>query len=311
MVPGRRHLPAESHAVVAGSPIACCDGEMRACAWVLCLVAGCAALDRPDARDPAAQLVVGDARDGGPRDELIVASYNVHGVSADEIARAVEAHPHLRAADILFLQEVEADPGELAVRLGRDVAYAPGYQLGADGSHGVAIASRLPLRDPDVIELPRIDVLVNSARRIALRATVDAGGRALLLYCVHLDNRINPADRRAQLRPVLDDAALTPEMPAIVAGDMNTSPFCWVGHLLPVPCGVQGGRLERMVRARGFDTPVIGSGATSQWIGMRLDAIYTRHLTVGAYGVDDDLRVSDHMPLWAAIATPRRLAHRR
>ena len=79
---------------------------------------------------------------------------------------------------------------------------------------------------------------------------------------------------------------------------MNTSPFVWLGHLLPVPAGVQDDRLERAVRAAGLDTPVAGSSATSQWLNMRLDAIYTRGVHALDHGVRQDVRISDHLPLW-------------
>ena len=60
-------------------------------------------------------------------------------------------------------------------------------------------------------------------------------------------------------------------------------------------------RLEAYVRTRGFNTPVTDVGATSQWMSMRLDAIYTRGLRVVERGVEDGVRASDHLPLWAEV----------
>lgn len=264
------------------------------------LASGCVALNRVDARDPR-PVTVNRPHAAAPAAELTVATYNVHGASIAELIAAFERHEHLRNADVVFVQELESDPRALASALDRSVAYAPGYQRSHDGTHGVAIVSLSPLRDVRVIELPRYHTVVNSARRIALRATVDVGDGELHVYSVHLDNRINPADRSRQLAPVLADARRL-QAPVIIGGDMNTSPFCWLGHLLPVPCGRQDDCVERTVRAHGFDTPVTASGATSKWIGMRLDALYTRGLTPAAYGVHDDARISDHLPLWAAFA---------
>ena len=87
----------------------------------------------------------------------------------------------------------------------------------------------------------------------------------------------------------------------VIAGDMNTSPFLWIGHLVPVPAGTQDDRLERAVRAAGLDTPVASSAATSQWLNMRLDAIYTRGLAPGRFGVEQTVRISDHLPLWLDV----------
>ncbi|HEY8146485.1 MAG TPA: endonuclease/exonuclease/phosphatase family protein [Kofleriaceae bacterium] len=276
-------------------------------ALVLVALTGCAALNRADPADtsvlhrnrpPAA------ARDDG---QILVVSYNVHMESAAGIARGL-AGPWLRRADVVFLQEIESHAGEhqsragqVAERLGMSYAYAPGYGLGSGGSHGVAILSRWPLADLELIELPREGVVFNSARRVALGATVAYPGRPLRVYSVHLDNRINPSDRRRQLAPVLAAAAARRDAPVIIAGDMNTSPFCWLGHVVPLPCGRQGDRLEALVRERGFDAPATGSGPTSKWLGMRLDAVYARGIAARRVGVERRVQLSDHLPLWVVF----------
>ena len=276
---------------------------MRSAIALLGLVAGCAALNRAE---PADATVRHQNRPPAGRDDgqLLVVTYNVHMETAARIAGGLSG-PWLRRADVILLQEIESHDreglsraGQLAARLGMSYAYAPGYGLRAGGSHGVAILSRWPLGDLELIELPREQVVVNSARRVALGATVAYPGRAVRVYSVHLDNRINPSDRRRQLAPVLA-AAARGELPVIVAGDMNTSPFCWIGHLVPVPCGRQDDRLEALVRARGFDLPARGSGPTSPWLSMRLDALYARGIAARRVGVDRRVRVSDHLPLWA------------
>jgi endonuclease/exonuclease/phosphatase family metal-dependent hydrolase len=242
---------------------------------------------------------------GDAHGTLRVATYNVHGESAKNILRGIRGDLRLRRADILFLQEIEVDhedsPRKLAELLDRSYVYAPGYKVGENGSHGVAIISRFALSDPEVIELPRQQVVFNSARRVAIAVTIHLDAQPVRIFSVHLDNRLNPADRAAQLAPVLAAATRTATVPAIIAGDMNTSPFCWIGHVVPIPCGIQDNRLEAAVRARGFETPVRDSGATSKWLAMRLDAIYTRHLDVADFGVSDVVRVSDHLPLWADV----------
>lgn len=279
----------------------------RALALLALASISCAALNR---HDPASTRLEAQnrPRPGPAAPRLRVATYNVHQESAAHIRRAIEGNPELRRADVIFFEEIESHAGEvssraaaLAAMLGRSYAYAPGYGLNRGGSHGVAIVSRFPLRDARVIELPRRFVVFNSARRVAIGATIEVAGRPVRLYAVHLDNRINPSDRTEQLAPVLADARRHPGMPAIIGGDMNTSPFCWIGHVVPVPCGLQDSRLERYVRSRGFDTPVTASGATSKWLAMRLDALYTRGLEVTDFGVDDVVRVSDHLPLWADV----------
>ena len=273
------------------------------------LLFACAQINRADPVEPGLQAHHHPGARQAARGELRVATYNVHGESAREIFTALERSRQLADLDVLFLQEIERDaedtPRALAALLGMSVVYAPGYGLGPRGSHGVAVLSRFALRRSYVIELPRKHVVFNSARRVALATTVRVDGHAVRLYSVHLDNRINPSERRAQLAPVLADARRAPAAPAIIAGDMNTSPFCWLGHVVPVPCGLQDDRLERAVRASGFDTPVRESGGTIKWLAMRLDAIYTRHVDIVAFGVGDDVRASDHLPLWADIRVGR------
>jgi len=234
-----------------------------------------------------------------------LATWNVNSLGAR--LERVESWLAEVEPDVLCLQETkladDAFPSLTFSALGYDSVHH-----GQGRWNGVAILSRFALRDPHVIELPRYQVVFNSARRVAVAATIQLDGRPVRLYSVHLDNRINPADRSAQLAPVLADAREAPGVPAIIAGDMNTSPVCWIGHVVPIPCGVQDNRLEAAVRSHGFQTPVRASGATSKWLAMRLDAIYTRHLDVADFGVDDVVRVSDHLPLWADVHVPPRVA---
>jgi len=265
-------------------------------------LAACAALNHAPPRDRSPELHLDRAdTPPPPPSALRVVTYNVHGVDGDTIARAVRADPTLAGADVILMQEVASfGPCSAAcaagAQLGFASVYAPGHQQDG-GTSGVAILSRWSLRDPQIIELPYQAAVMNAARRIALGATLDSAGGPVRLIAVHLENRINPAARVAQLQPALDHARGF-DGAVIIGGDMNTSPFVWVGHLFPVPAGVQDDRLERAVRAAGLDTPVATSAATSQWLNMRLDAIYTRGLTATAHGVRQTVRISDHLPLW-------------
>ena len=274
----------------------------------LCLAA-CAQVNRPDPQDQTISVGHAVHAPKAAHGRLRIATYNVHMESAQEILRGIRADRELESADILFLQEIEATsehtPQRLAELLGYDYAYAPGYGVGDGGSHGIAIVSRVSLHALKLIELPRHDVVFNSARRVALAATILLAEPPIRIYNVHLDNRLNPKDRAAQLRPVLADAQRLGATPALIGGDMNTSPFCWIGHVVPLPCGLQDDRIESSVRKSGFDTPVTKSGGTHKVFAMRLDAIYTRALSVTAFGVADDARISDHLPLWADIEHPR------
>jgi len=274
-------------------------------------------------------VVVGCSNHGVPRDvsieatflkdtqvtslprQLRVMTFNVHMEPGAKIARALRSDPALAAADVIFLQEVERDERrptmcsgacDLGRELGYHVVFAPGHAV-SNGSHGVAVLSRAPITSAQVIELPYFNVHVNSGRRVALAATIDVDGTPVTVYAVHLDNRLDVRDRRAQMIPVLIHAARQ-DTPIIMGGDFNTSHFTWLFHLIPIPTTTQDNYLEELMRAHGFDTPVTESGPTHSVLAMRLDAIYTRGFTTTKFAVSDAQRVSDHLALWAQMQLP-------
>jgi endonuclease/exonuclease/phosphatase family metal-dependent hydrolase len=104
------------------------------------------------------------------------------------------------------------------------------------------------------------------------------------------------------MKPILAHAAQH-GMPIVMAGDFNTNPFTWIDHWLPIPTNTQDERLEELVRAHGFDTPVAASGATHRYVGMKLDAIYTRGFWTNRFDTDRVDDVSDHLALWALMTT--------
>lgn len=274
---------------------------------VLTSLAG-ACSQHPNPTSMAVQTVMAPSRTAAtaPGTPLRVATYNIHHIDGARLKKALASDPDLASAQVVFLQEVvqprdrESSACVVARSEGWSCAFAPGHGL-RGGSLGVAILSRRPLADLEIIELPYFNVRFNSGRRVALGATIEVDGTPVRLYSVHLDNRLNPGERARQLAPVMDAAAGW-SGPVLVAGDMNTTPFSWVGHVVPVPAGTQDNKLERFVRSRGFETPVTHSGPTHEWMSMRLDAIYTRGLRVDEFHVEQGVRDSDHLPLWADVS---------
>ncbi|HEY1547794.1 MAG TPA: endonuclease/exonuclease/phosphatase family protein [Kofleriaceae bacterium] len=280
---------------------------------IVAVLAGCARL--PDPRDPRVE-VVDSATAIAPDRELRFVELNTHGQPGEIIADAIEHDPMLRDADVLVLTEIHrADEVGcsaacvVARTLGYASVYAPGHAEPAEhgghdggyGDGGVAILARAQIDAPRVIELPEFNIHVARERRIGLTATlVRAGASPIAVYAIHLENRLTPRERQHQLQPILDDASAR-EMPVIIAGDVNTSPFSWLAHVFPIPTGTQGAKLERFVRAHGFDTPVTASGATSRFLQMRVDAIYTRGMTTHSYAVAEAEDVSDHLALVARL----------
>jgi endonuclease/exonuclease/phosphatase family metal-dependent hydrolase len=240
--------------------------------------------------------------------QLRVVTFNVHGQTAAHIASALASDRNLRDADVIVMEEIHRDESQLtacsgACGLGKELGfysiYAPGHAVG-NGSDGVAIVARAPITSAQVIELPFFNVHANSGRRVALAATIALDGKPLTIYAVHLDNRLSVHDRKKQLTPVLEHARrqLTP---VIIAGDFNTSPFTWIAHVIPILTNTQDDRLEELVKKYGFATPVAGSGATSRFLGMKLDAIYTRGFATADFSTSNARDISDHMALWATM----------
>jgi endonuclease/exonuclease/phosphatase family metal-dependent hydrolase len=251
-----------------------------------------------------------------PSGDLRVVTFNVHRETPDRVIRGIVNDPALRDADVFILEEVHrvessrkpSDAGlatrcspacSLGKQLGFYAVYAPGHVQG-DGTDGVAIVSRVPITNPQVIELPYFNVVFNSGRRVALAATVEIKGEPITVYAVHLDNRIGVGDRRAQMLPVLRHAAKQ-TTPVIIAGDFNTSPMTWIGGVIPIPTGTQDNHFERLVRSHGFATPVKDSGRTHRYFWMKLDGIYTRGFDTLAYSTAKAQKVSDHLALWATM----------
>ena len=138
---------------------------------------------------------------------------------------------------------------------------------------------------------------LDQARREHPCARIETSGEAVGNVATMMGYKLAVIDDRADFA----NTTRFPDAETVIAGDMNTSPFVWLTGVIPVPAGVQDDRLEKFVRARGYATPVTDSGPTSQWLGMRLDALYTKGVEVRAQSV----RASDHMPLWAEIVLAR------
>jgi endonuclease/exonuclease/phosphatase family metal-dependent hydrolase len=268
------------------------------------LLAGC--FNHVSPADPSVESTFPTAAPRPLHHPLHVVTFNTHMIPGERIAYAILADRALRDADLIVLEEVHREgPGcsgacEVARELGMYAAYAPGHVNGK-GTDGVAILSRTPISNTEVIELPGYNVVWNGGRRIALAATIKLDGQEpVTVYAVHLENRLNVCQRRNQMATVLDRARKDHGR-VIIAGDFNTSPFTWLGHVVPILTTTQDDRLEEFVRANGFDTPVVDSGPTSRFIAMKLDAIYTRGWKTVAFATANAKNVSDHLALWAKL----------
>lgn len=236
-------------------------------------------------------------------DPLRVVSYNTeYGQDPEGIAAAILGDPELSRAGVFVLQEEESYGGEgrsraarLAELLGLGYVYVPARTKGA-GTHGLALASAFPI---DAIEKMDLPLASNGVQRIALAATVHVGERTLRIIDIHLETRLNPRARVAQLHPAVID---TPGE-VVIAGDFNTNWITWAGGL-PVLAGDrdQAAIVDSYMASLGFDAPSARSGPTEHAYGFefKLDSIYTRGLDV-AFGGVVRTGPSDHWPMFIDI----------
>jgi endonuclease/exonuclease/phosphatase family metal-dependent hydrolase len=279
----------------------------------LALTSGCAT----DAnREPYVRTTFIDGPDHRPTGPtLTVATFNVHGLADAEGLRRDFAS--LANVDVWLLQELfvpTADDGSLDAT--RDVlahVLPPGrwnvvvarlnrFEGPRDGYESQAIASRLPLRDPDLWPLPAR----GPKRRAAILATVDAPGGAVRV--VDTDHEVSFLDvgygNRLQVTALVDRLRAG-AVPTVVGGDFNTGGNFW--RLASSAKNVDD--VDRAMSDAGYVAPV-GRDAESPTFhhpagDVRIDHLYARGLTIRAWGSPTSVG-SDHRAVWIrAVPSPR------
>jgi len=240
---------------------------------------------------------------------LTLVSYNVHfGKKTGSLREIFSREPNLAKADIILFQEIEHHVLELKSRaeriaesLGYHCLYAPGETKKQRGTHGLAILSRLPIVDYEVVPLSKFKLLFRPRSRIALRATLAAAdGKTIHVCNVHLDLPINAEERIQQIAPVVMELKELAADGVVLAGDLNTSPLRWLKRGIPMFYSAQRKKLQEYLKKQGFSAACEDGQYTIDaglWRA-RLDGIYTRGLEVMDYGIERHVDVSDHKPLW-------------
>ncbi len=290
--------------------------------WLACCVLiGCI-----DSSDPGGPWVEATAITGAfaveagpppaPRDAppcaLRIATWNLHTApDPADLARQILASREIAKADVIFTQETEAHPNEVASRsaqlataLGMTWLYAPARVEG-NGTHGIAILSRYPLGDARARQLPFVDRPWSTVHRIALAAEVDVAGEPLPVVDLHLDTRLSAGDRIRQMDAGVSDLG----EPLIAGGDLNTQPWVWLDGTVPLTgteaiVGQDHAELvddfmdqNRFAKAIAHDTNTMNVPALS----IRLDQLYARRFSITAAGVEH-VEGSDHWPVWFDLA---------
>ena len=156
------------------------------------------------------------------------------------------------------------------------------------GDTGVALLSRMPLRDVMRIDLPWHECPWRP--RLAMAATVSVGSHAVRIFNAHVDPHAASGGQLAQLETIAAHADGINE-PTIIMGDFNT--------LSKDKCL----ETRKFLESRGYTTPIPTDTPTWRGAGLRLHAdwIFSRGLRVLRWGVARRLHVSDHWPIWAEL----------
>ena len=145
-------------------------------------------------------------------------------------------------ADVLLLSEMDyglARSGQhhttadLAKKLGYGYVYGVefldnGNKENSVGYRGNAILSRAELKRPALVRFASNELRNKNwpGSRLAVLATIELAGREVVFASVHFENRITPEQRGHVMESLLQRIEeYAPQLPAVVAGDMNTLTF--------------------------------------------------------------------------------------
>lgn len=242
---------------------------------------------------------------------LRISTFNVHfGKRTDQIVETIKENRNLSRADIFLLQEIEAYTKEgkerahrIADGLEMFCKYAPARLVKDQGTHGLAILSRYPIKNHEVTQLEFYKLFRRSRTRIALNAEIDYKGRDVLISNVHLDTALNFAERSSQIYSVLKELKSSHIQKIILGGDLNTLPFRWAKNAVPYFYDNQVKKMYEFLKEHGFESAMQKLDYTLRHgpLKLSLDAIYTRGVAMSDFGVERTVRVSDHKPVWADV----------
>ena len=242
-------------------------------------------------------------------EEIKIVSYNMRwrgGDDLDDLIKLFKDDKEIGGATVIGLQEVDRNKRrtngintakKMAEELKMHYAWAapppPSGKERDEEETGVAILSPYPLTDVTRIVLPNPGP--NGRRRAAIGATVRIGDRSLHVYSVHAEVRTSNEKRIGQLQAVLDDLQSHHMQlkQSVILGDFNTL----------VPKDING--TSKLFTEKGFQTPFSNTEPTWRTfvIELKLDWLWLRGFNVKQFGIDRQVSMSDHWPLWVTVTT--------
>jgi endonuclease/exonuclease/phosphatase family metal-dependent hydrolase len=261
------------------------------------------------AKGPALLEVGGEARAPEAPAVLKVVSYNIRYRAGDdlkELIKLLKEDPEIGGAHVIGLQEVDRNKRrtgnantarQLAEGLGMRYAWAAPPDSDEDGEEetGCAVLSVFPLTDATRVLLTHEGH--GGRSRVAVGATALVGETPVRVYSVHAETRMPLEKKVEHWQAVLDDLRLHREAAgAIVLGDFNTIK------------GKDVKAARRLFTREGFTTPIPDDRTTWRTfvIKLKLDWLWLRGLEAHSSGIDKEIGLSDHWPLWATVRLPNR-----
>ena len=235
--------------------------------------------------------------------ELKVVSYNMRWRGGEDLRELIEllrTDAEIGGAAIIGLQEVDRKKKRtdftntarvIAEALGMHYAWAaPPAKQGEEEETGVAILSPHELKDVTRRVLPHEGP--GKRRRAAVGATVMVGETPVRVYSVHAETRIPLAKKVEQWGAVLEDLKRHPQASrAVVVGDFNTIK------------GKDVKAARKLFTDSGFETPFPDNLSTWRTLifKLKLDWLWLRGFEAGEFGIDKQVKLSDHWPLWVEL----------
>ena len=234
---------------------------------------------------------------------LKVVSYNMRWRGGEDLKALIEllrTDAEIGGASIIGLQEVDRNKKRtdhtntarvIAEALGMHYAWAaPPVKEGEEEETGVAILSPHELRDVTRLVLPHEGP--GKRRRAAVGATVQIGETLVRVYSVHAETRLDLAKKVEQWGAVLEDLKRHPQVSrAVVLGDFNTIK------------GKDVRAARKLFDGAGFVTPFPDDHTTWRTFPfkLKLDWLWLRGFEAGEFGIDKQVGLSDHWPLWVEL----------
>ena len=260
---------------------------------VIALLAGCSTkhnYDQPDAPRFEGRYAEPRPNFAGA---LKVVTWNIKlSQEIDAAVAELVGAEALRDADILLLQEMDEIGVEaIAQSLKYNYVYFPAsVNTRHNRNVGNAILAKWPITEAKRLLLP-FENPVDKEKRVAARAVLAVDGREVVVYSVHTETVwLGQTKRMAQFDTILEDIN-DRDRHVVIGGDFNTT----------LPSSVT--KLEKRFTQAGFDRISTDIGATFQLsgLGLTLDHIFTKGLSVQVVKTTEETAASDHLPVAATL----------